>query len=168
MLEEGLKKSMLNRHHWVTTILGLLFAVISCSGKNPADIRMINGRLSPCPDTPNCVCSEDEGRSSFIEPIAFNDAAEISWERAKAVIQQMGGSLKTSEDGYLRATFTTKVFRFVDDLELRMDDKKKVFHVRSASRVGHSDLGVNRRRIERLRAAFNLEQKSTNRKEKEP
>jgi len=60
----------------------------------------------------------------------------------------------TAGETYLHAEFTSAVFRFVDDVEFLLDDAEKVVHVRSASRVGHSDLGVNRKRVEALREAF--------------
>jgi len=70
------------------------------------------------------------------------------------IIGEMGGSVQLEKADYLAATFTSSLFRFVDDLELRIDTVQKTIHLRSASRVGHSDLGVNRKRVERLKNAF--------------
>jgi uncharacterized protein (DUF1499 family) len=67
----------------------------------------------------------------------------------------MGGKIQEERDGYLWAMFTSRVFRFVDDVEFRMVPTDGLIHVRSGSRVGYSDLGVNRRRVEKLRARFN-------------
>jgi uncharacterized protein (DUF1499 family) len=67
----------------------------------------------------------------------------------------MGGKIQEEHEGYLWATFTSKVFRFVDDVEFRMVSADGIVHVRSGSRVGYSDLGVNRRRVEKLRTLFN-------------
>ncbi len=67
----------------------------------------------------------------------------------------MGGKIEEEHDGYLWATFASRLFRFVDDVEFRMVSIDGIIHVRSASRVGYSDLGVNRRRVERLRTLFN-------------
>lgn len=136
-------------------IVCLLFVALSIHSRNRPDLGMIEGRLRPCPNTPNCVCSEDKGRSSFIEPLLFKDDPKRSWERIKSVIRDMGGNIELEKDGYLRVTFTTTIFRFMDDLELRIDEKNRTIHVRSASRVGHSDMGTNRKRVENLRARFN-------------
>jgi uncharacterized protein (DUF1499 family) len=67
----------------------------------------------------------------------------------------MGGKIEEEQDGYLWTTFTTRVFRFDDDMEFRMVSSDGMIHVRSGSRVGYSDLGVNRRRVEKLRTLFN-------------
>lgn len=136
-------------------IVCLYFVALSIQSRNRPDLGMIEGRLRPCPDTPNCVSSEDKGRASFIEPLPFKDDPKRSWERIKGVIRGMGGNIELETDDYLRATFTTAIFRFIDDLELKMDEKNKIIQVRSASRVGRSDLGTNRKRVENLRAQFN-------------
>lgn len=67
----------------------------------------------------------------------------------------MGGKIQEEQDGYLWATFTSRLFRFVDDVEFRMVSSDGIIHVRSGSRKGYSDLGVNRRRVEKLRTLFN-------------
>ncbi|MFX0198762.1 MAG: DUF1499 domain-containing protein [Candidatus Hodarchaeota archaeon] len=138
----------------IALIFCLFLVVLSFFSRNQHIIGTVNGRLRPCPETPNCVCSEDEGRSTFVEPFAFKEAPEIAWERLKGVIPQIGGKIQKERDGYLWATFTTKIFRFVDDVEIRMDVKNGIIHVRSASRVGYSDMGMNRKRVENLRARF--------------
>ncbi len=72
----------------------------------------------------------------------------------KNSVREMGGSIQVENDSYLAATFTSSIFRFVDDLEIRVDSDQKMIHLRSASRVGHSDRGVNRERIERLKSLY--------------
>jgi uncharacterized protein (DUF1499 family) len=138
-------------------IIGLvffLFILSIMSRKNPS-VGMVNGRLRPCPNRPNCVCSEDKDHPSYIKPVAFSGSAKEKWDKAKQMIREMGGKIVREEDEYLWATFSTKVFRFVDDLELRMDEENRLIHIRSSSRVGYSDMGVNRRRIEDFRLRFN-------------
>jgi uncharacterized protein (DUF1499 family) len=66
-------------------------------------------------------------------------------------------SIITKKDNYIHATFKSRIFRFVDDVEFYFDDKEKIVHFKSASRVGHSDLGVNRKRMEEIRKRFNIE-----------
>jgi len=104
------------------------------------------GALHPCPSSPNCVCSEPPDRSVAPLPVA----GEAGWARLRAAVLAMGGRLESEDGGYLHATFSSRVFGFVDDLECRRDGD--VAQVRSAARTGWWDMGVNRRRVERLRA----------------
>jgi uncharacterized protein (DUF1499 family) len=117
---------------------------------------LVDGRLQPCPDTPNCVSSEDESDAEhFIEPLLYSaDQAAQVLPRLKTIIRDMGGSIQVERADYLAATFTSTVFRFVDDLELRIDSGQNAIHLRSASRVGRKDLGANRERVEHLKNAF--------------
>lgn len=129
-------------------------AVLSVVSRNQSELGIADGCLRPCPGTPNCVNSEDQGKPSYIEPLSFKGPAEASWKKIAGVIQELGGKIEIDEDGYIRARFMTPVFRFVDDVELRMDENNAVIQVRSASRVGRSDLGLNRKRVNELRAKF--------------
>ena len=119
---------------------------------------MTAGKLSPCPRRPNCVSSEDDAGLSRIEPLTFTGTPETAWECLKRAIQGNGGTLEREGSDYIWAIFKTRLFRFVDDIEFRMDVKNEVIHVRSASRVGYFDFGVNRRRVEALRQRFSQEQ----------
>jgi uncharacterized protein (DUF1499 family) len=113
------------------------------------------GRLNQCPASPNCVCSQDPDPAHQIVPLAFTGTADDAWGRLKTVVAGRPRARIVEESAdYLRAEFRSRVFRFVDDVEFVMDEPNHVIQVRSASRVGYSDLGVNRRRIEALRAAF--------------
>lgn len=128
----------------------------SQSGK-PSGI--VEGKLTKCPDKPNCICSEFEADAShFLEPIRYSEAsaAEVL-QQLNQSIQQMGGEIKTEKGNYLAATFTSSVFKFVDDLEIRLDVNQKLIHLRSASRVGYSDRGVNQKRLERLKDLLSVE-----------
>jgi uncharacterized protein (DUF1499 family) len=112
------------------------------------------GRLSPCPSTPNCCCSQDPDPGHFIEPFHFSgDVASARAALVRAIESLPRTRLVVDEPLRLRAECRSLVFRWVDDLELLIVPEG-VIHVRSASRVGHSDFGVNRRRVERLRVAF--------------
>ena len=135
----------------------LLATMIACTGK-PPETRPSDDRLRPCPDRPNCVSSEDEGRASLVQPLTFHGPPAAAWLRLKEAVRDMGGAIREEQELYLRATFTSKVFRFVDDVEIRMVPAKNLMHVRSASRLGYSDLGVNRKRVEKLRDLFNRKQ----------
>ena len=112
-----------------------------------------NGRLRKCPDSPNCVCSQDEDAAHCIEPLRFTDEPTVAWNRLiELVRRQSRVRIVECNEGYLHAEFTTKWFRFVDDVEFLLDASGSLIHVRSASRIGYSDLGLNRRRIEAIRA----------------
>ena len=108
--------------------------------------------LPPCPDRPNCVSSYAEDPEHQVAALPAAGGVEKALERAAEAIAAMrGGRVTEAGNGYLHAEFTSRVFRFRDDLELLYDAEHEVFEVRSASRVGHSDLGANRKRVEELR-----------------
>jgi uncharacterized protein (DUF1499 family) len=129
--------------------------ILSIISRRKPALGMVEGRLRPCSDRPNCVCSEFEDSPSYIEPLKILKSPKNVWERAKKIIREMGGQIELEDDNYLWATFRTTVFQFIDDLELRLDEKNEVIHIRSGSRVGYSDLGANRKRIEVFRKKFN-------------
>lgn len=124
------------------------------------DLGLQNGRLLACPPTPNCVCSQTTDKAHFIEPILTNGSVTEAKARLLSLLGNTGRvSVTHAEDNYIRAEFTSRVFRFVDDVEfllLEVQPEQTLIHVRSASRVGYSDLGVNRKRIEKLRSDFIL------------
>lgn len=124
----------------------------SLLAKPPAGAGAPGGRLAPCPARPNCVSSQADDAAHRVEPFAAPDGAQRRLDRLAAVIETMPRTrIVERTDLYLRAEATSRIFRFVDDLELAADEAAGVVHVRSASRVGRSDLGVNRRRVEELR-----------------
>ena len=118
---------------------------------------MLNGKLRVCPDKPNCVCSENYGPESRNRiqplPVSGEDRKQM-WARLIATVKANGGEIRQQTDTYLHATFTSSLLRFVDDVEFRLDTEHHQLHARSASRVGYSDFGVNRKRIEKIRDAF--------------
>ena len=118
---------------------------------------LVEGMLPKCPNKPNCVCSEHKDDADhYIDPIIIPQNIKFDiFSLVKNVIQDMGGNVQVESDNYLAATFTSAIFKFVDDLEIRVDLTQKVIHIRSASRVGHSDMGVNRKRAELLKKLFN-------------
>lgn len=129
------------------------FVFLSVTDEVP-EARLVNGQLRPCPDTPNCVSSETIGEK-YIEPIeaAGDTALDDLWERVIDTIKQQGGHIESQDETYVWATFQSRLFRFTDDVEIRLDDDKSVVQIRSGSRSGKSDLGVNRKRVEAIRAA---------------
>jgi uncharacterized protein (DUF1499 family) len=122
--------------------------VFKFAGEKPNNLGITSGKLAPCPGTPNCVNSQSDNPQSKIEPLPGVSIAEI-----KKIVSAMERTKITEEtDNYLYVEFTTKLMGFVDDVEFYLDSQANVVHVRSASRLGKSDLGVNRQRIEEIRA----------------
>ncbi len=110
---------------------------------------LANGTLSRCSDKPNCVNSEHtDDADHYIEPVSMAGNGDIPpMENAVTTITEMQGVVQSNTDSYIAASFESSVFGFVDDFELRVDPIRGVIHVRSASRVGYSDGGVNRDRV---------------------
>jgi len=125
------------------------------AGKRPTNLGVRDGQLSPCPTTPNCVSSQSSDPKHQIEPFAYSSSPAEALAKLKTVIQNMPRTKIIAEtEHYLYAEFTSAIMGFVDDVEFFVDEAAKVVHVRSASRLGQSDLGVNRKRVETIRAAF--------------
>jgi len=109
---------------------------------------LADGQLAPCPPSPNCVSSEASASGEHsVDPLASS-----SWSALPGAISALGGEVTESEADYIAAEFTSSLFRFVDDMQFRR--ASDVVHVRSASRVGYSDAGANRARVDALRAAL--------------
>lgn len=110
-------------------------------------------QLPPCPSSPNCVSSQAADQDHFIAPFKITGNVEEAWTALKKALTGQSRTLITSETGdTLHAEATSLVFRFVDDIDAILDAEAKVIHIRSASRVGYGDFGVNRKRVEMLRA----------------
>jgi len=117
---------------------------------------LFEAKLTKCPDKPNCICTEFVADAThYVDPIGFSqsNAADIL-SNLKNSVREMGGSIQAETGNYLAATFSSSIFRFVDDLEIRIDTDQDMIHMRSASRVGRSDRGVNKKRIEQLKKLF--------------
>ncbi|OKH15176.1 DUF1499 domain-containing protein [[Limnothrix rosea] IAM M-220] len=118
------------------------------SGKRPDDLGVTDGKLKACPGTPNCVCSQSDRPQEKIDPLPA-----VSLDQVRQVVEGMEGStIMEQTDNYLYAEFKTKLMGFVDDVEFFHDGN--AIQVRSASRLGKSDLGVNRDRVEAIRGAL--------------
>lgn len=129
------------------SLLSMLPFLTACAGEPPPDIGVQNGRLAPCPDSPNCVSSFAADEQHGIAPL------NATLERVQQVLLAMERTnIVAFEGNYLYAEFTSRLLGFVDDVEFLYDPAAGVTHVRSASRLGYSDLGANRSRIEDIRA----------------
>lgn len=145
------------RWRWpVLIVVGIvLFRGALMFGVTPPPVGLVDGHLRPCPSSPNCVCSQANDAGHAIEPLHFSDDAQFAWMRLKVIIEGLPRTkIVKSDDGYLHAEFTTALLRFVDDVEFQLAADRGVIDVRSASRVGHSDLGANRKRVEMIRKLF--------------
>ena len=136
------------------TAVSLLSLMLgACSTSAPDNLGpQADGTLAPCPGKPNCVVSSGPPKNDKhrIEPLP---ADGNQWEQLPGVLADMSGiKVEKQEENYLRATATTRVLRFVDDLEFLHKPDERIIHVRSASRIGYSDLGANRKRVEAIRA----------------
>ena len=108
--------------------------------------------LPLCRDSPNCVSSQAQDAQHFIEPFKIKGQPGEAWQALKQAINSQSRMVITHEtNDTLHAEATSLVFRFVDDINVILDAEKRVIHIRSASRTGHSDFGVNRKRLEALR-----------------
>ncbi len=136
---------------FVALAAGLVLGVSGCGAKRPDDVGI--AALAPCPETPNCVSSLAPASSeAFIEPMIVVGPPEEAWAVVLDVLEAWPRTRVVSADAVaIHAEATSFVFRFVDDLELRLHALEARIDVRSASRVGRSDLGANRRRVEKLR-----------------
>jgi uncharacterized protein (DUF1499 family) len=134
-------------------ILGI-YAMSFLSGR-PTNLGVKDGKLAPCPAKPNCVSTQAEDAGHKIEPIRFTGAAADAMAKLKQAIATLPrAAIATETADYLHVECTSLIFRFVDDVEFWIDEPNRTIHFRSASRVGHGDLGVNRKRMEAIRQAF--------------
>lgn len=134
----------------MAALFGSLFA-----GTMPADLGVHDGRLKACGDKPNCVSSQATDASHAIAPLAFRGEPATAMKALTAVVAAApGATVVNAQEAYLLATFASSTMGFVDDVEFHVDGTRKVIDVRSASRLGYSDLGANRKRVEDLRRAF--------------
>lgn len=127
----------------------------ACSGQKPDNLGPHDGRLAACPDTPNCVSSQSDKEDAATEPLPIIVNIRESMACLVDLLQKQDRcEIKGQTPEYIHATFRSRVFGFVDDVEFLVDKEQDVIHVRSAARVGYSDLGVNRARVQRLRESY--------------
>ena len=111
--------------------------------------------ILPCPSTPNCVSSQSLDSAHRVQPLHYESSGEEAWRRLRQVVLSLPRShIVDDAAGYMRVEFRSAVLQFVDDVELLLDDAAKTIQIRSASRTGYWDMGVNRRRVERIRSQF--------------
>lgn len=158
----GIHHRLHNMKHLIYCLLisvGALLLLPACSSKTPSDLGMHDGKFVPCPETQNCVSSQATDEVHKIAPISAHGSPDVVMiDLSDAIESMFGGKVVSVEGNYLRAEFTSRVMRFVDDLECYYDEDAGLIQVRSASRVGYSDFKANRERIEELRKVFSIMQ----------
>lgn len=121
--------------------------------KKPIGIK--DGKLQPCPKSPNCISTQSNSKRHKMEPLNYTGNIEEEKFKIKDIIKSFKRTkLITEEENYLHFEFRTATFKFVDDVEFYFDNSTKLIHFRSASRVGWSDLGVNRKRMGKIRELY--------------
>ncbi|MBL1142780.1 MAG: DUF1499 domain-containing protein [Proteobacteria bacterium] len=136
-----------------TGVLFIVCTLIFCSGC--ANSEVLTEADVECPDSPNCVSSKAAKPEHFIEPFTFEDTHGEAMKRLKsALLNEKRTTIVSEKDDYLHAEIRSFIFRFVDDVEFTLLVEEGVIHLRSSSRTGYSDFGVNRRRMERIRKRF--------------
>jgi len=146
----------------------ILFFILGNMSKSGEAKGLAEGRLSECPARPNCACSEDiEDIDQYIKPIRFpQNVPGNLLHILRTTILELDGTINSEGENYIASTFSSTIFGFVDDFEIRIDSAQNLIHLRSASRVGYSDAGVNRKRTELFRKLLNEKLEATTQTEK--
>ena len=128
------------------SLLALLPFLSACAGEPPQDIGVRDGRLIACPESPNCVSSYESSEEHAIAALDgnLNQIQQI-------LVAMDGANIVEQSNNYLYAEFTSSLMGYVDDVEFLYDAASNTTQVRSASRVGYSDMGANRSRVEAIR-----------------
>ena len=130
-------------------------AIFHFEGSIPTNLGVQDGHLSPCPSTPNCVVSQKTDETHQIEPIEYKSDRQTAKETLLKVLSVVPETIVVEEKkDYIRTESRSKLMGFVDDGEFYFPAEEKVIQIRSAARLGESDLGVNRRRLEQIRLAM--------------
>ena len=131
--------------------LAMILILTGCTGKTPTTL----GQFAPCPDSPNCVSTQASDEKHAIDPISFSGTKGKAKNRLLEIIHSLPRTrVVTDTQDYLHVEFTSRVLRFVDDTEFYFGVTGGTIHFRSASRLGYSDLGANRKRMKTIRARF--------------
>jgi uncharacterized protein (DUF1499 family) len=129
--------------------------IFSCSGKRPSNLGVSDAGLAACPSSPNCVSSDAPDAAHRVEAFALAAAPEAAWRVIREEVARLPRTTVIAETAsYLHAECASALFGFVDDLEFQLRAPANIVAIRSASRLGYSDLGVNRKRVEGLREAL--------------
>ena len=136
-------------------LLVVSMLLLACTGKRPTNPGVSDSGLAPCPSSPNCVSSDARDSNHKVPPFRLDARPGEAWKVARELVLELPRVhiVKESSD-YIHAECRSHLLGFVDDLELQLRSAEGIIAVRSASRMGYSDFGVNRRRVEALRASL--------------
>lgn len=142
-----------------TGVVGVMMAraIAASLSPPPANIGVADGQLAPCPNTPNCVSTQANDNHHKIAPIAYTgEQKEAKAQLMRALFNMNRSRLMVDLPDYVYVEFRSPLFHFIDDTEFYFDDSAKLIHMRSAARLGQGDGGMNRRRLETIRLAFEM------------
>ena len=129
-------------------------ALGGCSSTAPDHLGIQQHALAPCPPSPNCVASQHPTSDDQAVPALKWPHDHHPNDALAQLVDDTGGTVQKTDDNYVWATYTSSIFRFVDDVEFHYTADDGVIHIRSASRIGYSDLGANRRRVLEMHEAW--------------
>lgn len=139
----------------VVIVLVIVIVMTVKNNQRPKGLGIIDGKLAEVPETPNGVSTQTSDLEKKVEAMPFKETLEESKIRIKdAIMAYGGGDIIREEDDYLYVVFKTGTMKFKDDAEFYFDSSEKLIHFRSASRVGHSDMGLNRERYEAIKVHY--------------
>lgn len=126
------------------------------SRNNPGNTGLEQGLLKNCTDKPNCVSSlSNPNKDSFIEPLRAENIVVV-WDNLQMGLHDLGLTAVSNQENYIHSTAQTPLLKFVDDVEFLLDRENGMIHIKSESRVGYSDMGANRKRVEAIRKKLQL------------
>lgn len=145
--------------HAAVLTFAIAAAICGCSGVRDNHDAVVNPeRLPECPDRPNCVSSDAQDARHAVAPMQLIGDAATGWGAVQKVVRHLPRStVVKATDRYLHVIFKSRLFRFIDDMQLKLDPQNGIIAIRSAARTGYFDLGVNRRRVEALRQRLKTE-----------
>ena len=145
-------------HKQISIVLLAFIFLMACAGSIP-ELGLNNDQFVACPQSPNCVSSQITDKKHFIQPIYFTGTRQETQSQLLQILQTLQRTnIIDIQDNYIRVEFASKIFRFIDDVEFYFPatkTDKTIIYFRSASRLGYSDLGANKKRIEQIRQTFN-------------
>jgi uncharacterized protein (DUF1499 family) len=146
MLNKGLKQSI--------CLITCVVLVGGCTAMLPENLGVRANKLTPCPNNPNCVSSQGQQKAHYISPITYNTGQTVAKEKLVLILQQYASAkIRAQSEDYIHIEFQSRWLRFIDDVEFYFYPAG-IIQIRSASRVGYSDFGVNRQRIEKIKMKF--------------
>jgi uncharacterized protein (DUF1499 family) len=138
----------------IVVLIVIAFFILGVVSKKGEALGLKDGHLQACTSTDNCVISEVvDGNENTVEPFVYTGEKADFFSKVQDAVTTLGGKITTAEGDYIAATFTSGIFGFVDDVELRVTDDN-LLHFRSASRVGRKDFGANKKRVDALKAVL--------------